>query len=583
MADISELLADKDPETLKRMLELRDKLQYDKPTSSPVGPAEQSAEAFKGMPRTAAESAETFENMPKSALETAPEAASSGEAALGAGEAAGAEGLGADSAASMLGLAPLAAATAGLGASAAVKYLGSGAAESDLNDTFHPKAYDQQGGSAFGLPNGGMSPEDAMKKYGGGPEATTGYNPNAAKKPMVAVDKGDDEEDDDGDEDTRGPAALVNKLKNLRDNPPKNPPPISQTLGKLLNPEDDEMRDARNERSKLQLLAMLGHGSAQIGAALTPLAHTMPDNTAFNTLMQAAQQPIQDIKDKKALNMETLKQKELLDKIDPNSSQAHVLRSLLKQAAQKAGVNLSDSEIQSASPATMENIMKGVESLATHQENAKNRAAYRDIARENKESDRRDKVDQHVGDMLESSRQTPDVKQAYLDSYSASKALTLLDKYPDLNKMSNPQVSLIAAEVAKIAQGGVPGMDELRALKPDALPQWFSKVSSKLINAPTAANAGAFLKQYKDYVTDLKKNSKDIINDKIGRVVDVNESKMNPGTAKLYKEKYLKPLEGDSSASKEEMVNVISPEGQVGQIPRKNLEKAKSRGFKEQQ
>ncbi len=62
MADISELLSGKDPDGYQKLLDLRDKLKWGNPSSSAMGPAEQSAQVFKNMPNTAAESAGVFEN-----------------------------------------------------------------------------------------------------------------------------------------------------------------------------------------------------------------------------------------------------------------------------------------------------------------------------------------------------------------------------------------------------------------------------------------------------------------------------------------------------------------------------------------
>lgn len=387
-------------------------------------------------------------------------------------------------------------------------------------------------------PNAGLigNELDNAIKQNPGPVATTGFNPS------VVVPSSDESKDEEESPDTN-PASILTKLKNLKENPTKNPPLVQDTLAKLLGQNREDLAGANDQRNQLQLLAMLGHAGAQAGAALTPLAHTMPDNTAFNALMQAAQQPVSDIKMKQDLANETMKGKVLqgqaqteIQKTDPTSAVSKAYRDLYEKTTHKpTDPGMSAMDIEKLEPALAR--------MSTAEENAKNRRAILQQGMNTKEEVRRDKVDQHVGDMLESSRQTPDVKQAYLDAYSASKALTLLNKYPDLNKMSNQESGLIASEVAKIAQGGVPGKEELQALKPNALPQWFASTASKLTNDPTPANAGAFLQKYKDYLTDLNKNAKDVINDKVGRVLDVNESKMNKETAKLYKDKYLKPLQ----------------------------------------
>lgn len=542
--------------------------------SVPGKTAADSAQTFQNMPKSAAESAETLQNAPELPASQPAEAAT--DVASDTAADAGGEGLASIAGRGAMGLASKAV----LPATVAYELLKSTpAAAADLDERPAPRL--------LPLPNGGLtgqSLDDAIKQNGG-PTATTGFNPSAPS-PSAKTASGDDQddsEDDSSDDKTNSPASLLSKYKNLQKNPTANPASVRDTLAKLLGQNNDDLANAQKQRNDLQLLAILGKAGAQAGAALTPLAHTMPDNSTFDTLMKAAQQPITDIQTKQALGKEALQSKILqgqaqteIEKTDPSSAISKAAQAFYKQTTGK------DAD-PSMSAADLEKLDPQITRIFTAQQNALNRRAMIDASRNNKLTDIRNKVDQHVGDMLESSRQTPDVKQAYLDSYSASKALTLLNKYPDLNKVSNEQAGLITAEVAKIAQGGVPQMEELKALKPGALPQWFAKQASKLTNDPTPANAGAFLKQYKDYLVDLKTNAMNVVNDKVGRVLDVNQTKMNPDTYKLYKDKYLKPLEDQpAQSSNNEMVNVISPDGQPGQIPKANLNKALSRGFKVQ-
>lgn len=415
----------------------------------------------------------------------------------------------------------------------------------DLMDSANAQKNVPSGPMGIPLPNGGMEGAtlDNYLKTHGGPVANIGYNPNAADNPKPEAPEAEESDEEESPSSDRGPASLLKKLQSLKANPTKNHRPIGDTLSELLGKNSDDLTAARDQRNQLQLLALLGHAGAQIGSAVTPLAKTMPDNTAFNALMTAAQQPITDIKSKQDLANETMKGQVLkgqasteIQKTDPESAVSQAARDLYRKTTGKdADPSLSAADIEKMDPVLAR--------IFTAEENAKNRAATRDAARGTKDADKKDKVDQHVGDMLESSRQTPDVRQAYLDAYSASKATTLLNKNFDLNKLSMPEVQLLTSEVAKIAQGGVPHKEELAALKPNGVPQWLSAAASKVTGAPTPANAGAFLKVYKEYLEDLTKNAKGIINDKVGRVIDTHEGRMNSQTAKLYREKYLKPLE----------------------------------------
>ncbi len=416
-----------------------------------------------------------------------------------------------------------------------------------------PTQHDAETQGPLPLPNGGMEGpalDDYLKTHGG-PVANIGFNPSAADnpKPKAPEAKEEDDSEDDGDS-SRGPAGLLNKLQSLRSNPTKNPPPIQDTLSKLLGQNNDELANARDQRGQMQLLAMLGLAGQQAGAALSPLGNVKTDPTAFNALMAASQQPVGDIKNKQDINNEILKGSVLkgqaqteIQKTDPNSAVSQAYRDLYEKTThKKADPGMSAMDIEKLEPMLAR--------MSTAEENSKNRANALAVARGTKELDKKDKADTHVGDMLESSRQTKDVSQAYLDSYSASKALKLLKKYPDMNAMTPQETSLITSEVAKIAQGGVPGKEELKALKVNALPSWFASEAQKLTNNPIPAQAGKFMQKYKDYLEELQNNAKEVINDKITRVIDTHEGRMNPSTAKLYREKYVKPLEDSSKATK---------------------------------
>lgn len=135
------------------------------------------------------------------------------------------------------------------------------------------------------------------------------------------------------------------------------------------------------------------------------------------------------------------------------------------------------------------------------------------------------KAKQEAINFLESSRNTPDVRQAMLDKYNIGKA-ELIMKDKDLNNLSSQEVELLVSEIGKIARGGVPTKDELKALSPSTLSGQLSKEWSKLSNKPTSLNAGAFLKRYQAYLLELKKNASDVVSKKVKRVIQAKKREM---------------------------------------------------------
>lgn len=126
---------------------------------------------------------------------------------------------------------------------------------------------------------------------------------------------------------------------------------------------------------------------------------------------------------------------------------------------------------------------------------------------------------QQTQSFLETSRQDPAVRQAMLDKYNVQKAERIF-KGKDLNNLSNQEVGLLVSEISKVARGGVPTQEELHAISPNTLTGKLSKVYSNLINEPTPARAGAFLKQYQGYLKELKANAENTISSKVKRVIE---------------------------------------------------------------
>lgn len=161
---------------------------------------------------------------------------------------------------------------------------------------------------------------------------------------------------------------------------------------------------------------------------------------------------------------------------------------------------------------------------------------------------------------LDSVRGDPAVKQAETDIYNAEKANALANLYGDPNKLSPQMTKLLVSEVGKIAQGGAPTMHELEGLTPNTLNTVLASGWSKLTNAPTPANAGAFVKQYQDYANTLEKGAQNTIMSKYGRVLNTHKDHLSEGDYKKLDDQYLgrfKPKEDTKAPAAQ-----VSPEDQ---------------------
>jgi hypothetical protein len=372
----------------------------------------------------------------------------------------------------------------------------------------------------------------------------------------------------------------------------------ADALNMLLGQKNQEISSAQKLQRHLQNMADLQRAGDVIGSAFVPRAEMKPDEEAYRSAMMRSQQPVENIMQRQALQqkaIQDLASKQALQmqmqSDHPDSEKSQLYRNLLKYNAAKAG--LKDFQVPDSLSATeAKDLMGVVANEANRHEQAEmrkviseqNAMAKQGMASQAKEQKQNQALTQ-TQQMLESARGNPEVQQALKDRYAASKANALIAQNYDPNNMSPSQIHLLASEVGKIATGGVPSVAEMEALTPSTLNTKLAKVAQALTNKPSPANAGAFIKQYQTYLNDLNGNAQNVINDKFGRVIESRKNVIGDDNYDSLKNLYLKSPKQEESkpkSSDSETVQVISPEGQVGTIPKANLEKALQRGFKVQ-
>lgn len=164
---------------------------------------------------------------------------------------------------------------------------------------------------------------------------------------------------------------------------------------------------------------------------------------------------------------------------------------------------------------------------------------------------------QQTQNFLESSRNLPDVRQALMDKYNINKAEAIL-KNRDLNNLSGQEVGLLVSELSKVARGGVPTQEELHVLSPNTLTGYLSKQYSRLMNEPTPAHAGEFLKQYQRYMQELKSNAEDTISKKVKRVIETRKKDLGEDNYNVLQDQYQDLLNPGGATSRNLQSNSAS-------------------------
>ena len=137
----------------------------------------------------------------------------------------------------------------------------------------------------------------------------------------------------------------------------------------MLGQSQDEFKQAKEERDRLQLLGLLGKAGSKFGTAA---ARIKPHETpVFDALLKQAGQPIEDIHARQALAKEAMGnlalQQQLttdIEKANPNSMVSNVGKTIFQESAKAAGININPEQLTNLSLSQMEKLLPGIENMA---------------------------------------------------------------------------------------------------------------------------------------------------------------------------------------------------------------------------
>lgn len=324
-----------------------------------------------------------------------------------------------------------------------------------------------------------------------------------------------------------------------------------------------DLKDAQRERDLNNASAQIQRGAAIAGSGLAH-ANVNPSLT-LNTIEENA----------KLAGMPVQKYNELVaDKQnDPNSEVSSVVRGYLKAKGMQISDKASAADLFKVAPFLQKDqalqmaMQKTLASLAVKQSEGEKSRKSKELIAADKLKVEKEKADAMMGQkndsnkdkaltqaqtLLESARGNPAAAQAEKDLYSTQKANSLINMYGDPNKLSPQQVSLLVSEVAKIATGGVPTGHEQAALQPGTAESKLASLWSKLSNEPSPANAGAFIKQFKNYNDALAKDAQKIIKEKYGRVIESRKKQLGEENYNALQDQYLNRFQPQGTNSQDQ-------------------------------
>lgn len=351
------------------------------------------------------------------------------------------------------------------------------------------------------LPNGGLT-GDALEK------AIANSRPKDPSRELASSDEDDSDDNGAGTPTPKKPTSaqemreLVDKATGKK--PVESAMNSSDAIAKLLGANDKELAEAKEQRDRNQLIAMLSHAGATTGAALVPLANIKPDNEFFQKLYGQASQPVTDVKNKQDLQQEAIKThlaktqlQNAMEKEDANSEISKTTREILKHAAKQAGVSIEVPETMTASNA--EKILPGIEGMANRKLTAEGNSINRTALQKDKNDKEVTKLVTKMGEDLDPNRfRSGEMGKNQGRINAAERINTLLQQFPDGN-IPKIQTREIATAVGALFQNGTAAaVSQVNELVPHTMRGKAADVAQWFTGNPQGQEQQQFIKLFAD-------------------------------------------------------------------------------------
>lgn len=302
----------------------------------------------------------------------------------------------------------------------------------------------------------------------------------------------------------------------------------------------EALKDAQHRQNLAVFGNQLGRAASQVGAGM---ARVQPgDLSGFDQNVQQAGQITQQLKDQIEREGD-----------DPNSP----ISQAMKQYAQKFGVNIQGNISAKQLDKMMPYIFKGFEAEETRKQQEVNKrlqilgiqsqresaAAQHDLARTDKMSHQYDQNLNQAQTQLEQSRGNKALNNSKETIRRVDNALAIINRYPNPDDIPKNLASIVTSDLGTIVNGGVMGEHGYKELANDTLWSGLAKRYEDVANKPTGANLGAFIKQNRQILEELKDNAEKSVYDYHKRLLVPKQKMLRPEDFETLKGQYLDPYE----------------------------------------
>lgn len=196
-------------------------------------------------------------------------------------------------------------------------------------------------------------------------------------------------------------------------------------------------------------------------------------------------------------------------------------------ATQQLGVNQDNSaETNRHNQASEANGLQiHQDNLADRQQRTQDSQDAKTAAATTKTTENQDKAYADYGSKIASSRQSPEVRQALLDTYNAKKALDIT-KGKDF--LTTQDLHGFTMELGKIAMSGVPTDHGMSSLMPNNLQTKFSELQNFITSKPTDAQSNEYFQRNKQYLENMVNSADSTIREGHAKLLRYYAPKIGP-------------------------------------------------------
>lgn len=316
--------------------------------------------------------------------------------------------------------------------------------------------------------------------------------------------------------------------------------PLKDLLAKIYGPDltDDALKQAQQQRNTRQAAGDISKAGNTIASALAAGrgGNIKPQNEVADDLIKQADQPIQDIQQRRAAKMQELeaglKASDLMDheKLrDATSAVSEAYRNMALQLNPKlAGVP----NFEQMNAEGIKQLLPMVD-LSIKSQVAKDNHT---LAMAQKQQLDSGKAKSEMGRVISTTMNRGTPAQASNSVLAADKIMDLFKGKPDPSQWNSDEVHLFKTETEKLAKGGIPSEAGTKALIPGNIASTFASIAQGVTGDVIGTHQGELIKNLIPYVQNVRQTSADYVRDNVYKpIMNSYNKRLSPGDFEDYK------------------------------------------------